>query len=184
MADRDEALAKAARDHGLSAGAVRALWDALARGGGQMAQFSHPDLGGMGQWSDGGMIQIGDMFDHGLKARVATACADLAAAAARSDAGRAVPSGSRQSQWQGDPRRPGGSATGGRAISADPTRRARRTGRATLTSRSAVAWRSSATVGSRSTTRAGTGSSACRRRRATARVSPSRARTAPSTSGA
>ena len=103
MTDRDEALAKAERDHGLSAGAVRALWDALARGGGRMAQFSHPDLGGMGQWSGGGMIQIGDMLDHGLKAQVAAACADLAAAAAQSAARRAAPSGSRQSQWQDDP---------------------------------------------------------------------------------
>ena len=82
MADRDEALARVAREHGLSAGAVRALWDALARGGGRMAQFSHPDLGGMGQWSAGGMVQIGAMFDRDLKARVAAACADLAAAAA------------------------------------------------------------------------------------------------------
>ncbi len=103
MADRDEALAKAAHDHGLSAGAVRALWDALARGGGQMAQFSHPDLGGMGQWSGGGLVQIGDMFNSGLKARVAAACADLAAAASQSVAGRGAPSGSRPSQWQGDP---------------------------------------------------------------------------------
>lgn len=108
MADRDEALAKAEHDHGLSAGAVRALWDALARGGGRMAQFSHPDLGGMGQWSGGGMIQIGDMSDHGLKARVAAACADLAAAAAHSAVGRAVPSAAvgARDWWPGDLGRP------------------------------------------------------------------------------
>lgn len=106
MADGDEALAKAARDHGLSEGAVRALRDALARGGGQMAQFSHPGLGGMGQWSGGGMVQIGDMFDHGLKARVAAACADLAGAASRSLAG-----GEGGDWWPGEFGRPDASGT-------------------------------------------------------------------------
>ena len=77
MAERDEAVRAAALRHGLSVGAVDVLWDALVRGHGQ-AQFSHPDLGGMGQWS-GGMLQIGGMFNADLKAKVAAACADLAA---------------------------------------------------------------------------------------------------------
>jgi hypothetical protein len=34
----------------------------------------------MGQWSQGGMIMIGDMFNQGLKARVAALCSDLAEA--------------------------------------------------------------------------------------------------------
>src|SRR5579863_6749447 len=34
----------------------------------------------MGQWSHGGMIMIGDMFNSGLKARVAALCDDLAQA--------------------------------------------------------------------------------------------------------
>jgi hypothetical protein len=45
-----------------------------------MAQFNHPELGGMGQWAAGGMIMIGDMFNNGLKARVDALCRDLAAA--------------------------------------------------------------------------------------------------------
>lgn len=69
-----------AAKHGLSAAAARALAEALRHGGGRMAQFNHPDLGGLGQWSAGGMIMIGDMFNTGLKARVAALCADLAAA--------------------------------------------------------------------------------------------------------
>ena len=77
MVERQEAVRAAARRHGLSEGAIDVLWDALVRGCGQ-AQFSHPELGGMGQWS-GGMLQIGDMFNVGLKAKVAAACADLAA---------------------------------------------------------------------------------------------------------
>ncbi|MBB3951402.1 hypothetical protein [Aureimonas jatrophae] len=63
--------------HGFSREAVSVLADALRRGGGTQAQFSHPELGGMGQWSKGGMIMIGAMNDHGLKARVAALAQDL-----------------------------------------------------------------------------------------------------------
>ncbi len=77
----DATLEAVAARHGFNRAAMAALWDALRRGGGRMAQFSHPELGGMGQWSSGGMLQIGAMFDHALKARVAAACADLVAAA-------------------------------------------------------------------------------------------------------
>ncbi len=98
MTERDKAVRAAARRHGLSEGAVEALWDALVRGRGQ-AQFSHPDLGGMGQWS-GGMLQIGDMFNAGLKAKVAAACADLAVQAGESRHGAAFATQS-QRQWQG-----------------------------------------------------------------------------------
>jgi hypothetical protein len=35
-----------------------------------MAQFSHPEFGGSGQWMRGGMSMIGDMFNSGLKSRV------------------------------------------------------------------------------------------------------------------
>ena len=76
----DATLDAVSARHGFSGGAVSALWYALRRGGGRMGQFSHPELGGMGQWSDGGMLQIGAMFDHARKARVAAACAELAEA--------------------------------------------------------------------------------------------------------
>jgi hypothetical protein len=39
--------------------AVRVLRRALERGGGRLAQFSHPELGGYGQWMPG-MTQIGE----------------------------------------------------------------------------------------------------------------------------
>ena len=42
-----------------------------------MAQFSHPEFGGMAQWSPG-MTMVGDMFNSALKARVEALCADLA----------------------------------------------------------------------------------------------------------
>lgn len=82
--------------HNVSFEAARAVLFALVAGGGTQAQFNHPDLGGMGQWSQGGMLMIGDMFNHGLKARVDALCADLAAALRQglSLAMRQPPSGS------------------------------------------------------------------------------------------
>jgi hypothetical protein len=65
-----------ANRHGFSAEAVAAAADALRRGGGSMAQFSHWELGGGGQWLPG-MIMIGDMFNNHLKARVDALFCDL-----------------------------------------------------------------------------------------------------------
>jgi hypothetical protein len=72
------AVTDAAQRHGFSLDAALALIGALAEGFGRQAQFNHPDLGGMGQWSQGGMIMIGDMFNSGLKYRVDALCNDLA----------------------------------------------------------------------------------------------------------
>lgn len=58
--------------------AVATLAAAIRRGGGQQAQFSHPALGGMGQWSRGGGTMIGDMFNHSLKTKVEQLCDELA----------------------------------------------------------------------------------------------------------
>jgi hypothetical protein len=74
-----DTIADIAQRHGFSTDAARAVAEALRRGGGTMAQFSHPELGGMGQWVAGGMLMIGDMFNNGLKARVDALCRDLAA---------------------------------------------------------------------------------------------------------
>jgi hypothetical protein len=67
-----------AQRHGVSLSAVQVLLRALAEGGGTQAQFNHPELGGLGQWSQGGMLMIGDMFNQGLKARVDALCVELA----------------------------------------------------------------------------------------------------------
>ena len=64
--------------YGVGSDAVAALLRALERGNGAQAQFNHPDLGGMGQWSQGGMIMIGDMFNQGLKHRVDALCREIA----------------------------------------------------------------------------------------------------------
>ena len=43
-----------------------------------MAQFSHPEFGGMSQWSPG-MTMVGDMFNNGLKSKLDAVCTELAA---------------------------------------------------------------------------------------------------------
>ena len=72
-----ERVAEIAECHGFSLGTAELLLDALARGGGSQAQFDEPELGGLGQWSRGGMVMVGDMFNHALKARVDALCCDL-----------------------------------------------------------------------------------------------------------
>ena len=66
-----------ARRHDVPLDAAERVLESLARNGGRMAQFSHPALGGMGQWHDGGMTMVGDMFNDALKARVSALCSDL-----------------------------------------------------------------------------------------------------------
>lgn len=77
--------------HGFDRAAVSVLLAALAAGGGRQAQFDHPSLGGMGQWSAGGMIMIGDMFNNALKARVSAALDDLAQGLASGGLFEAIP---------------------------------------------------------------------------------------------
>ena len=93
-------VGEAAERHGVSLDAAVALLGALAEGNGRQAQFNHPDLGGMGQWSQGGMIMIGDMFDHRLKlesTRSATSLPGFCATNRRSTAAKTTS----QSQSQG-----------------------------------------------------------------------------------
>jgi hypothetical protein len=91
--------AEVAKRHGVSVEAVTGLIGALAEGNGRQAQFDHPDLGGMGQWSQGGMIMVGDMFNSSLKARVDALCNELAGLLDRQPSLGPVPAQS-QSQAQ------------------------------------------------------------------------------------
>ena len=77
--DTGRLVADLSRRYGVGEGAVQALLRAVEAGGGGMAQFDHPELGGMGQWSRGGMTMVGSMSDHALKARVQGLCDELAA---------------------------------------------------------------------------------------------------------
>jgi hypothetical protein len=71
-------LAELAARFGVPVDAATVLLQALAQGNGTQAQFNHPALGGMGQWQPG-MMMLGDMFNHGLKAQVDGLCHALAA---------------------------------------------------------------------------------------------------------
>jgi hypothetical protein len=48
---------------GFSRDAVTSMLASMMAGGGGMAQFSHPEFGGSGQWMAGGAIMISDMFN-------------------------------------------------------------------------------------------------------------------------
>ena len=73
-----QAINDLAQRHGFSPDAVTSMLDAVINGNGGMAQFNHPEFGGSGQWMQGGMIMLSDMFNHALKGRVDGLCHDLA----------------------------------------------------------------------------------------------------------
>ena len=91
-----EALAER---QGFSPAAAEVMLAALVAGHGSQAQFNHPELGGLGQWSRGGMLMIGDMFNNGLKSRVDALASDLSVLLDRTAAFGAA-SGPSQSQSQ------------------------------------------------------------------------------------
>lgn len=74
-----QAVSQIAQRHGFSVEAVTTMLDAVINGNGSMAQFSHPEFGGSGQWMSGGMTMLSDMFNNYLKGRVDNLCAELAA---------------------------------------------------------------------------------------------------------
>ena len=86
-----------ARRYGVSTDAVMTMLQAVVNGHGSMAQFCHPELGGGGQWMQGGMTMVGDMFNYGLKAKVDGLCAELSQLLGRAPF---VPSPSVQTQSQ------------------------------------------------------------------------------------
>lgn len=69
-----------AQRYGFSTDAITTLLQAVVAGNGTMAQFYHPELGGNGQWMQGGMIMLGDMFNNNLKASVDGVCQELSQA--------------------------------------------------------------------------------------------------------
>jgi hypothetical protein len=71
-------VADLANKHGFSTDAVSHMLFAVWNGNGSMAQFSHGEFGGSGQWMRNGMIMLGDMFNNYLKGRVDALCSDIA----------------------------------------------------------------------------------------------------------
>ena len=101
----NQVVSDIAQRYGLSLDAVQTLLVAVNNGAGTQAQFSHPELGGMGQWSTGGMVMIGDMFNNGLKFTVDQVCTELSNALANGQLFQPAPvqnfSGQMQSQGSG-----------------------------------------------------------------------------------
>jgi hypothetical protein len=73
-----EVITHIAQRYVVSEDAVRQLSRALESTEGKLAQFSHPDLGGRGQWMPG-MIMLSDKDDAQTKARIAGLCAEVSA---------------------------------------------------------------------------------------------------------
>src|ERR1700704_5253859 len=71
------AVEEIAHRTGFSQDAVTSMLVSVVNGRGGMAQFSHPEFGGSGQWMAGGAIMISDMFNNALKARVDALCNEL-----------------------------------------------------------------------------------------------------------
>ncbi|CAA6824966.1 MAG: Unknown protein [uncultured Sulfurovum sp.] len=63
--------------YNLSTDTVIYMIGAVNRGGGSMAQFNAPQLGGSGQWMRGGMTMVGDMFNYGLQGTVDNLCSEI-----------------------------------------------------------------------------------------------------------
>jgi hypothetical protein len=93
-----KAVNELAQRYGFSQEAVIHMMFATLRGRGRMAQFNHPEFAGSGQWMGGGMLMLGDMFNHALKARVDGLCQSIAGLLASQP--ELFPAGSFQSQSQ------------------------------------------------------------------------------------
>ena len=70
-------VSELAQRHGFSADAATHMMFAVLNGNGSMAQFNHPEFAGSGQWMQGGMMMLGDMFNHLLKGRVDALCHEI-----------------------------------------------------------------------------------------------------------
>src|SRR5580704_4658256 len=73
----ERAISDLAQRYGFSSDAVLSMLASVINGNGTMAQFSHPDFAGSGQWMRGGMIMVSDMFNNSLKGRIDGLCNEL-----------------------------------------------------------------------------------------------------------
>ncbi|MCG6939912.1 MAG: SHOCT domain-containing protein [Thiohalocapsa sp.] len=94
-------VADLSQRHGFSPDAVTHMLFAVLHGNGSMAQFDHPEFAGSGQWMQGGMLMLGNMFDYALKARVDALCNELSNILANQPG--LLQTGSFQSQSQSGP---------------------------------------------------------------------------------
>lgn len=101
--------------YGISTDAVMSMLQAVVNGNGTMAQFYVSELGGGGQWMQGGMTMVGDMFNHGLKSKVDGLCTELSHLLSQQPF--VPPPQSSQSPWQGGQQSSGGYGAGGSPVS-------------------------------------------------------------------
>jgi hypothetical protein len=87
-----------ARRYNLSYDSAVCMLVAVNKGGGNMAQFSCPELGS-GQWMRGGMTMVGDMFNYTLKSKVDNLCNDLSNALANNQMFPPAPHGGVGGNW-------------------------------------------------------------------------------------
>lgn len=93
-------VSEIAQRYNLSQDAVICMLSAVNNGGRSMAQFNCPELGGSGQWMQGGMTMVGDMFNYGLKNTVNNLCNELSNALGNTQMFPVVPAGTKNSnQW-------------------------------------------------------------------------------------
>ena len=95
----EQAINDIAVRHGFSSNAVLSMLESVIHGNGNMAQFSHPEFSGSGQWMRGGMIMVSDMFNNALKSRIEGLCVELSNLIANQP--NLIQRGSFQSQSQG-----------------------------------------------------------------------------------
>ena len=113
----ERAVADLSARYGVSTDAVRVMLEAVRAGNGTMAQFSHPEFGGRGQWMAGGMTMVGDMFNHGLQATVSGLASDLSSLLASTPVYAPAPSRA-TAGGPGPVHQPGRGAGGGRVAGA------------------------------------------------------------------
>ncbi|MBU2950816.1 SHOCT domain-containing protein [Tamlana agarivorans] len=70
-------ITNVANRYNISVETTTELTHTLMTTNGTMAQFYLPELGGGGQWMQGGMTMVGDMFNNQLKSLVDGICYDL-----------------------------------------------------------------------------------------------------------
>jgi len=89
-----------ANRYNLSTDTIIYMIGSVSNGGGTMAQFNSPELGGSGQWMQGGMTMVGDMFNYSLKATVDNLCSEISNALATTQIFPVIPAGTKGSnQW-------------------------------------------------------------------------------------
>ena len=97
-ASGNQLVQRLAQNYGVSTDAVTHMLVAVSNGNGTMAQFSHPEFGGSGQWMSGGMTMVSDLFNYQLKNTVNNLCSELSNHLAANQSGNAPSSFQSQSQ--------------------------------------------------------------------------------------